>query len=470
MRHDRIDMKLIDVIEELKDTYNSIDVRIFSFKQENLWKNIFTIIRFRQESVPELEKFHERLIEKCNGLIQTSEFRVDLFQFPMKNWSNMTEQLSNQILCLNNTFAVHYNNPIHFNDSVTEPYLDRNLEHVLKNWKLFKGHSESNSSSKPAYHDKLFENTLEKKFTHFDDYLSAIFQYDRYDFSSSPWINTFVPVFFKVDKITFDHNAVTVKLTTHIQKNLELTFNFFSTKRSYNGEFIDKKTKTLEQTTEKDLVQREMTIPLDTKHLGNEFEILVTTKNNILIDKMKYKINDYWKDNLEFTNPFHFVFQKYVDYQKLEQMLIECESDDLRSPDKVFERGVSWLLSLLGIQNIILGGYEKINEGSNSISTDILGNQGINNLFLINVTSGFPKPSDFDREKEHRENLLKMHKNKNVEVKSIYFTSKEPTESEAIAKTNGVLLIGRSKIKMIIDHLRKGELKNAQEIVQNFDF
>ena len=43
-------------IEELKDSFHSIDVRIFSYKHDNAWHNIFTIIRFRRETEDQLEK------------------------------------------------------------------------------------------------------------------------------------------------------------------------------------------------------------------------------------------------------------------------------------------------------------------------------------------------------------------------------------------------------------------------------
>jgi hypothetical protein len=461
-------VRLADVIEALKDTYNSIDIRVFCFIQDNAWKNVFTIIRFRRETVAELKIQHERLLEKCGGLVQTPEYRVGLFQFPIERWQKITEDLSNKFLCLTDSFAVNYFDSIHLNHSVTEPYSNRNDDFVFKSWKVFSGYSETNNSSRPSYHEKLFDVSLEKQLSNFDDYLSGTLEFNKFFFQRNPWVYIYVPVFFKIDNIEFDHDKVDVKFTTYPRSNLEMAFNFFNTATNYNGEFLDKKTTKLELTTDNELTQNTVTIPLETKSLGNKFTLLVIKNKNILIEKFEDNINNHWKESSEFSNPFHSIFQKYVDFTSLEKMLTECESVDYKSPDKVFERGVSWLLSLLGVHNVILGGYEKVDGGS--VSTDILGNLNPNSIILVNVTAGFPKEGDFDKEGEYRTNLLKLLKNKDLEVKSVYFTNKEPTEFEASAKVNHVVLIGRSKIKVMLERLKNGEVAEARKVIQNSGF
>lgn len=57
-----------ETVEQLKDTFHSIDIRIFSFKRNNGWHNIFTIIRFRKENEGELQKIQDDLIKKCGSL------------------------------------------------------------------------------------------------------------------------------------------------------------------------------------------------------------------------------------------------------------------------------------------------------------------------------------------------------------------------------------------------------------------
>lgn len=123
------------------------------------------------------------------------------------------------------------------------------------------------------------------------------------------------------------------------------------------------------------------------------------------------------------------------------------------------------MLSLLGIPNIMLGEYEKTGNGYETISTDILASFDNNRIFLINATIGLPKQSDFDREREYRENTENKLTNKKLEIRSIYFTGKDATESQQSATTNNVTLIGKSKIQIILEHLKKGNLEEAREII-----
>lgn len=463
-------MILPDAINELKDTFHSIDVRIFSFKQDNVWKNVFTIIRFRRETEDKLKAIHEKLIKKCGKLIQTDEFRVGVFHFPIERWDKICKDLSNKFICLTDTYAVNYFDVISFNGPINEPH-DEHLNFVDKDWKFFIVYSETGSSSRPSYHDKLLDSVLENSFSHVDDYLSAIFQFNKYDFQRNPWIKVFVPAYFKTGNITFDHDKVEIEYSAYEQKDIQISFNFYkSSLYRTKEEFVIKKIQNLKLKDESNIIQDKTTIELDTNKVGNSFELLVIKNKKIIIEQKEGKINSYWKGRSEYTNPLSFVFEKFVEYEILEKMLFEFKSKDIGEDSKVFERGVSWLLSLLGIPNVMLDKYEKIGEGSNIISADILGVLNENRLFLVNVTTGLPKQSDFDRERDYRENLAKMLTNESLKISSVYFTGKDPTESEKSAATNNVILIGKSKLKIILQHLKKGELEDALKIVINEDF
>lgn len=463
-------MKLIDAIDELIETYNSIDIRIFCFRQDNVWKNVFTIIRFRRESVDELKELHSKTIKKCRGLIQTDKFRVGVFQFSIEKWDSIKDNLSRSSLSLSDDFAVNYFDTIGFEHSIYRPSLQSDQEHVYKIWKSYSGYSETRKSSKPSYDEDLLDKVIANYFIGFDDYLAAIFQLDKYDFQRQPWVYTYVPIFFNVESKIFDHNDVKVKISGYSQKNLQLAFNFYKSNHRGKSEFIEKKIKDIILEEKDDLIHKEITIELDTKSLGNEFELLITKNKKIILEEQGGSISDYWKERSAFTNPLYFAFEKFVDYESLEKMLFEFKANDIKDDAKVFERGVSWLLSLLGIPNVMLGKHEKIGQGSDIISADIIGAMNQKQLILVNATKGLPKQSDFDRERDYRENLAKMIPNPEIEILSIYFTGKEPTESQNSANTNQITLIGHSKLKLILEHLKKGKLEEARNIIFNSDF
>jgi len=459
-----------ETIEELKDTFHSIDIRIFSVIYNDEWHNIFTIIRFRRETEDELQKMQDDLIKKCGGLIETEKFKVGIFHYPVENWSKIRNDLSKKYIGLTDSFSVNNNLEIGFNNIITEPQPEHG-DYVYKDWKFFTSHNESSKSPRPNYHDELRDNILENQFSNVDDYLSAVFQYDKYDFQRSSWVKIFVPVFFNVEKIEFEHDNVTVNYSAYEQKNIQISFNFFkSVRRRVNTEFTEKKVQDLKLKENSELIQDSVTIKLDTKNVGNSFEMLVIKNKNILIEKEDGPMEDYWKGRTEYTNPLYFVFEQFVKFDELEKMLLEFKSKKIHNDSDVFERGVSWLLTLLGIPNIMLEEYEKTGDASDKISTDIIASFEGQEIFLVNATIGLPKQSDFDREKDYRENIKKIITNKKLEIQSLYFTGKDATESHQSATTNDVTLIDKTFIKLILEYLKKGNLEEAREIIFRKNF
>lgn len=456
-------MELQWIIDHLQETYNSIDIRIFSFLEADEWHNVFTIIRFRRESPEELEKIHEEIIKKCKGLIRTGKFKVSVYQLSISQWIDLDKNLLDGYLSLPDSFRVNFDNDIVLNQNSTEPYTS-DKEYVFKDWPVFQGENETRKI-KPSYDEELQDHAIKKKFSNFNDYLAAIFQMNKYFFQQSPKIFTFVPVFFKIDNVIFNHDKIEVTYSAFKQKDLEITINFFNAQFYNKSEFVDKKIEKMELADSSKLIQDTLTLKIDTTSLGNEFEILVIKNEILLIAKHRDRIGSNWKGRSEFTNPLYHVFEKFVDYNKLKKMLFDFESKNFKDPAKAFEQGISWLLSLLGIPNIWLGDYDTIHDNGKTISTDVLGSIAKNELIIVHVTKGLPKPSDFDREKEYRENLTRLLKNPDLKIRSVYFTGAEPTESKTAAETNEVILFGHSQIALVLQHLEKGELLEARKII-----
>ena len=462
-------MTLDTVLEELKEEFHSIDIRTFAHKSTGVWNSIFTIIRFRRETVDELRKEHIELIKKCGSLVETENFKVGVFDFPLESWDKIQQDLSRKFLCLTKSFAINFDKEITFNHKVHLPYF-KNENYIYDEWKCFLFHNESNTFQKPNYHDLLKNETFENDFSHFDDYLSAIFQYNKYDFQHNPWVNTFIPVFFKIEEISFEHDCVNLTYSAYDQKDIRVALNFYQA-RDYRTQdkFIDKKSTELKENKNSKLIHDKITMEVNTKDIGNTFDLLVIKNNKVLLENKDGKIEDYWKKRTEFINPIYYAFEQFVKFEELEQMLLQFKSKKLKNDSDVFERGISWLLSLLGIPNIILGEYERLGNGHDQTSTDILASFETDTIFLINVTIGLPQQSDFDKEREYRENIAKRTNNKKIDIHSVYFTGKDATESQVSATANDVTLVGKSNIQMILEHLKKGNLEKARKIILKED-
>jgi len=151
-------------------------------------------------------------------------------------------------------------------------------------------------------------------------------------------------------------------------------------------------------------------------------------------------------------------------------MLIDFKADDMKEPSVIFERGISWLLSLLGLKTIWLGKYEKTGEGANKSSIDILSSDNKNSIILVNVTIGVPDSSDFPRERRYRESIVNLVSNPELKFKSVLFSGASVTSMSGNANDNGITLLGRDELIQIIDYLEKGDIEDARKlIIGNFD-
>lgn len=333
-------MELSKAIEQLQDTYNSIDIRVFAML-DNVWNSIYTVIRFRRESIDILEKTNQELVTKCGGLIETSEFRVGVFQFPIQRWNKIHADLQNKFLCLRDDFAINFSNTINLNNDVSEPHSNSSIDYVFKNWKMYSSKNET-SQTRPNYVDKLSEDAISHGFSHINEYLSAIFEMNNYEFQGSPAIIIYAPVFFKIEKVLFTGDKAEIDYSFYPQTNLTLVLNFFSAKdHQHKPEFLGRKPIALKNNGNGlDLITDHQSISLEPELFGNEFQILVTKNEKLILHNERNNIGKYFPTRSEFTNPIFAIFEKFVSLEILEKMVFEFKSEkrDIRDEAKVFER------------------------------------------------------------------------------------------------------------------------------------
>jgi len=465
-------MRLYDAIDGLIDTYNSIDVRIVAGLVDNVWHSIITIIRFRHEDATELKEIHQRFIDKC-GLMKTDNFRVGLYQFPINDWSKIRSNLEQKFLCLSDDFAINFDTTIDLNYS-TEPSSHVNDDYVNTEWLAYQRRFDVSSSPVHGFVSTVSHLAIKHTFNRMEDYLAAILQIHR-NHTSQTSVSITIPIFFEVLDTKFDTDSFEINYKGYPQKNIKIGINFYKSEGWGNSfELIDKTTITTELSgNPKEISQQGHRHSLDTKSVGNEFETIVTKNDSVILYHDKLQIKDHWATRTNITNPVFSVFQKFVPLEELEKMLFEFQGRGKTNDSSlVFERAVNWLLNLLGLNAILLGKtYEKTGKGSEEISFDIIGSFSNNLVLLVNATIGFPKQSDFDRERDYRNKLSKSLQNPDVVIKSVYFTGQDTTESRDSAKSNNVVFIDKPKLKLIFEMLKKGDLDKARNvIIEESDF
>ena len=466
-------MRLIDAIDGLIDTYNSIDVRTVVVKGNNSWQSIITIIRLRHETVDDLREEHQKLIKKCSGLIKTDDFQVGLFQLPIEKWSKIRLDLEQKSLCIADDFAVNFESAIDLNYTTDARY-NPSEDYVNTEWQSYLGKIRISAPSVPFERSKYSDLVIKHTFSSLEDYLAAILQIHRNETSQHSVIIT-APIFFKVLDVKFDVDTITVSYQGYPQKNIKLALNFYRAD-SYQNSFdlIDKIIKPIEIGNNlKEITNDGVTTHIDTKSMGNQFEVIVTKNDSIVLyEQGKSDIKEKWLTRTNITNPIFPVFNNFVSVEELEKMFFEHKGRGKTNPKIVFEQAVSWLLSLLGFNAILLGQeYEKSGSGSNEISYDILGSSSKNLILLVNATTGLPKQFDFDRERDYRNRLSKTLQNPDVIIKSIYFTGRDTTEANDSAKANEISFIDNNKLKIILDMMKRGDVDKARNtIIDENDF
>ena len=151
-------------------------------------------------------------------------------------------------------------------------------------------------------------------------------------------------------------------------------------------------------------------------------------------------------------------------------MLLNLESNDLKSPDKVFERGITWLLSLVGCKPVNLQGYEKSGQEPDKVSMDIIASYGDEITILANATIGIPDMPMIETERNRRIILSKQIPKKQ-KIISVIFTVKSVKDIQNQAMQNEVTIIGREELEDIINSLEKGDVEKArQKIIPPDDF
>jgi len=168
-----------------------------------------------------------------------------------------------------------------------------------------------------------------------------------------------------------------------------------------------------------------------------------------------------WENQSIVTNPLMPVFQYMVSFSELKQMLLDPkdkrgENNKTLTIDKVFERGVSWLLSLLGFQSIQLQEYQQQGSGSERISYDIV--SSFNNEFVILTHATISSDLSSQINSAVTTHGLISTQFENMKIKSIIFTPKPINQPVP----ENIILIDRDQLNQILSLLEKGNVEQAR--------
>lgn len=165
-------MRFAQAVEALIDNYNSIDVRVAAYFHDNVWKAAYLIIRFRQESVREIELEHIELLRKT-GTIDNNNFRVRLYAFPILDWDLICDNWSKNFISLEREFAVNFSPGGDLNKESRAP-LQNYHDHMYHDWYSYS--IESRPAPDGGLFSKLHNHDDDARKIHFHDLFEYIYR------------------------------------------------------------------------------------------------------------------------------------------------------------------------------------------------------------------------------------------------------------------------------------------------------
>jgi len=460
-------MNLEKAINLLEDTFNTIDIRTAAYLKDNRWHSAILVIRFRKESVDIIQQQQEKILE-THGRINKKEFQVAFSALPISQWNVVRTNFRKNLVKLSDDLSVIINSSIAFEHTFSEPTSHRGYCGIDSEWNSFYSSSRDSDDISVILYNcqedarKLFSRTIH-------EYLSKIFEVSEQNIQSPPRYIIVAPIFFKIEHIEFDEKSMFLDCVGHPMGKIIFNVNIFDRHGSYQ---IPKETKkiTFDFSGDNEKLSRfriSEQIPSMSPH--NEFRIDVFRENGVLIDYESGSVGTNWPTKGKFTNPYFELYQKFVSTKQLREMIFQYKSDDLKAPQKIFERGIAWLLNLLGFSAIRLESYENSSLESDKVSIDIICSYKKNHIFLVNVTLSMPDISMFETERNRRL-ILSRDSHDKTKISSVLFTSKSVKELQNEAIKHEVNLISKDGIEKILDYLESGDIDLARSIITKDEF
>lgn len=457
-------IQLSQIIDRLKDTYNSIDVRTASYKKVNAWHSSVVIIRFRKESPEELSEQHDNLIAKY-GSIQKELFRVDLFSFPISKWEKIRDDWTHDFICLKEDFAVNIDKEGIFNIPINEPRIHNGFDIVNSDWLSYHVDKLSSNSQAGTVVANFHEYARENRSRDMHEYFANIFEVTREQVNSIPKYIVIAPVFFKLENIEFDENSISIDCVGFGGDTIDVVIDFSIKPRNVHEINCDriKINHVINGDKNKKVcfnIKKELKSVLDWN-----FRIDIYRENGVLIASKSDTVSNCWPTKGVITNPLFEIFKSFVGYEELENMIINLKSEKMKikAPDKIFERGISWMLNLLGFSTIQLQEYEVTGEDPNKISFDFVG-QYEDKIILSNVTIGMIDVPMLETERNRRI-IISENISDQTKLCSVLFTIKSVKEFNQESTRNEVAIIGKEQLQQILGFLKNGDIDQARNII-----
>jgi len=467
----------------MEGVYKAIDLRTACFREDAEWENILTVIRFSHLETTGVSEIYDSLRRKWREEVDKPRLKVVCQALPISKYSDLARELLEDGTLSLNELTVRFEGKKDI-DSWNCSFAD--YPHYLRGvekWKAFDGVTSRSTS----IHQRLERIDPDAMSLGFADIYNCINEWLQSRFSSqvSTDITLCAPVYAIIDDVDVKDTKIRVKISSHRTMMNSLHLNLLQWKgRRFWGQSMER-TDELSSTSKKDLIN-EKPVDVDPSFqicvIYHEFPFLSPSDfldvrliydrvEPLEVDRKEEALARFKERRTPSANPFFSVYDRFCDYDELISQLKDPRSvatNRKQEPSRIFERAVSWLLALCGLQTIKLDEYEKFRPRAGKSeydSVDIIAYSREKSLIVLaSCTIGLPDlnedvPRVLEVTRRLEEELFKETSIKLVPVIFSCYRELTPVKKEAIQYD--VKVIDSNDAERMVILLRDGRIQDA---------
>ena len=353
--------RLRNALTRMQGVIRSFDLRSVIVYDDKEWGNLMTIIRFSHLEPKVMEQMYHILEERWPK-VNTERFKIICKALPLSEWDTLVSSFKEGVLRLEDIDVVVSK------EDLTE------VPCYIKKWSSYLARLEWNAlqikTGGPRFNPEAFDG--EAKALGFPDIYTAINGWLESRIKSSESFNVMVsiPIYAKIVDHDFYNGKVKVDVKFH--EGLDnLLLSVATYRLGYDGYYkeitelhhipiLPDKSENLGEGLKLFVYKVEIPSIRSSDYL--EFNLIHTKPDGLELDGVGELISKYLASKETAKNPMLWTFNRFCNIEELRSQLSDPYSvrpESKMSPDKMFERAVSWLLSLCGLSVIKLDEYEE---------------------------------------------------------------------------------------------------------------
>ena len=449
---------LYSVLKAISPALKSIDIRTVAVcpSSEEHWQNLVTSIFLSNKRVEEIKVEQEKIPK-----VRNNQFAIfcDALPFDYLIFDKISKgEIRFPMLTFGiNRIKTRAFDPLTLKVTSTQEWREGSTFYVLK--ASDQGVLETRKKMWDiVYQQNNFVNRF--GFPNVQQLIRHFLKINNYGYNVTKDFEITIPPFVKIDNVQFLDKQVTINIQNPSQlNNLQLNL-----KLERDRETVWLQPCEIKGTDNSLEVKINELLPFDSLTIE-----LIHRDSGLTLDRT------YKKAPLEnVAEPFVKTLDAFCSLNKLQKMLFEPEKYG-KSPEKIFENAVTWLLSLAGFDTIHLGKkikkfngkeeqFDKLQSNGYHIgSADIIAYEENERILLIDCDIDFVDPKKVTKMADMKKHFRKQLKGyEKLPIVPILFT---PIAFKKQSPSTDVMIADQSVIKRIFEAVVKGDREQARSLL-----